>query len=334
MDDAKSDTILSSTHPSTPPPPLHFAPAAARLDAVSWISLLVLVAIWGSTYAVLRIGVRTIDPVWLVAGRLTGGALSMVVLMAVAQLFRRSGATSAYEPVGLVAIGWFSLVGVAFTAIPFVFYATAAKTTASALLAICNGGTPIFTALVAHVVTRDDRLTPRRAAGVTIGFVGLFVLVAPEILNGVTANAAGLAYAIIGALLYAGSGICTRLAPRISPLASTLVILTSGAIVALTCAALTTPFPVAPSIESLAAMVVLALVPTAFAYVLWVWLVQKAGAVFGSLTNYLMPLWAAGLGVVFLGENVSWPAFAAMALIVGGVAVASRRPRGAAQKFN
>lgn len=302
-----------------------------RLDPLSWVSLFLLVAVWGSTYALLRIAVRTIDPVWLVSGRLVGGALVMAVLIAIARLFRRRRAEPAYAPVSLAAIGWFSLIGIAFTALPFVLYATAARNTASALLAICNGGTPIFTALVAHLVTPDDRLTPRRAAGVAMGFAGLLVLVAPELLHGVTASAAALAYAIIGALLYAGSGICTRLAPRISPLASTFIILGSGGVSALACATLTIPFPVAPSAESLIAMAVLAIVPTALAFVLWVWLVQRAGAVFGSLTNYVMPLWAAGLGVVFLGENIGWQAILAMALIVGGVAVASRRPRAAAK---
>jgi drug/metabolite transporter (DMT)-like permease len=301
-----------------------------RLDALSWASLFLLVVVWGSTYAVLRIAVRTIHPIWMVSGRLVGGALVMALLIAIARLVSRPRAAPAYAPVNLAAIGWFSLVGIAFTALPFVLYASAARNTASAVLAICNGGTPIFTALVAHVVTRDDRLTPRRAVGVAMGFVGLLVLVAPELLHGVTASAAALAYAIVGALLYAGSGICTRLAPRISPLASTFIILASGGAAALACAALTTPFPTAPSAESLTAMAVLAIIPTALAFVLWVWLVQRAGAVFGSLTNYVMPLWAAGLGIVFLGENIGWQAFLAMVLIVGGVAVASRRPRSAA----
>ena len=308
-------------------PPNVAAPSEQRLDVVSWASLFVLVAVWGSTYAVLRIGVQTIDPIWLVAGRLCGGALVIIVLIAGARLVRTRRAWPAYEPVGLAAIGWFSLVGILFTAAPFVLYATAAKTTASAVLAICNGGTPIFTALAAHVLTRDDRLTPRRAVGVAIGFVGLLILVAPEILTGVSANAAGLIEAIFGALLYAGSGICTRLAPRISPLASTLIILLSGGLAALVCAVLTTAVPAAPSVKSLIALAALAIAPTALAFVLWVWLVQRAGAVFGSLTNYLMPLWAAGLGIVFLGENLGWPAFAAMVLIGGGVAVASRPPR-------
>jgi drug/metabolite transporter (DMT)-like permease len=243
-----------------------------------------------------------------------------------------------YAPVNLAAIGWFALVGTVFNALPLAFYATAAKTTDSAVLAICNGGTPIFTALAAHVVIRDDRLTPRRATGVAMGFAGLLVLVGPELAEGVSASAVALTLAIVGAMLYAGSGIGTRLAPRISPMMSTLIIMASGGVLDLGYALLTAPFPTAASTESVAAVATLALIPSALAFVIWVWLIQRTGAVFVSLTNYLMPLWAAGLGIVFLHENIGWPAFAAMGLILAGVAVASRKPRTPpptlAQKFN
>jgi drug/metabolite transporter (DMT)-like permease len=329
--DAKADPSPARSAPSIAAP--------ARLDALSWVTLLLLVIIWGSTYAVVRIGVRTIDPAWLVAGRLGGATLMIAMAMAAMRLARgkRSDA-GGYAPVSLAAIGWFSLVGTVFNAVPLAMYATAAKTTGSAVLAICNGGTPIFTALAAHAVIRDDRLTPRRAIGVAMGFAGLLVLVGPELAEGVSAGAVALTLAILGATLYAGSGVSTRLAPQISPMASTLIIMASGAVVDLGYALLVAPFPAAASAESIAAVAALALIPSAVAFVIWVWLIRRAGAVFVSLTNYLMPLWAAGLGVAFLHETLGWPAFAAMGLILAGVAVASRRPRSTlgtrAQKFN
>lgn len=318
----------ASAPPASPRP-------AAPLDALSWVTLLVLVVIWGSTYAVVRIGVRTIDPLWLVAGRLIGAALLIALGMGAIRLVRgRQPDGDGHAPLSLAAVGWFALVGTVFNALPLAFYATAAKTTDSAVLAICNGGTPIFTALAAHLAIRDDRLTPRRAIGVAMGFLGLLALVGPELAEGVSAGAVALALAIAGAMLYAGSGIGTRLAPRISPLTSVLIIMASGGALDLVFALLTAPFPAAPSAESLAAVAALALIPSAVAFVLWVWLIRRSGAVFVSLTNYLMPLWAAWLGVVFLHETLGWPAFAAMGLILAGVAVASRGPRITAQKFN
>jgi drug/metabolite transporter (DMT)-like permease len=166
-----------------------------------------------------------------------------------------------------------------------------------------------------------------------MGFAGLLVLVGPELTEGVSASAVALTLAIVGAMLYAGSGIGTRLAPRISPMISTLIIMASGGVLDLGFALVAAPFPTAPSAESLVAVAALALIPSALAFVIWVWLIRRTGAVFVSLTNYLMPLWAAALGVVFLHETLGWPAFAAMGLILAGVAVASRKPRTPAQKL-
>ena len=75
------------------------------------------------------------------------------------------------------------------------------------------------------------------------------------------------------------------------------------------------------------AMIVLGLLPTAFAMFVYVWLIQRAGPVFVSFTTYLSPLWATGLGVLFLGEQLQWSMVGALALILAGVAVANRRPR-------
>jgi drug/metabolite transporter (DMT)-like permease len=303
---------------------------SAHPRPLDWLVLLVLVLIWGSTYAVVRIAVRTIEPVWLIAGRQGGAAVLIAAWLGATQLLGRSRgslASAAYEPVSLRAGFWFSLVGIVFNALPLTLYAIAAKTTPSAVLAICNGGTPIFTALAAHVIFHDDRLTPRRAIGVAMGFGGLLVLVGPELAKGASAGAVGLSLAIVGALLYAGSGIGARFAPRISPTISTLIIMVSGAIVAFPVALVAAPFPVSASQESLFALVALAAIPSAFAFVIWIWLIQRTGAVFVSLTNYLMPLWAAALGVALLHETIGWAAAMALALIFAGVAIASHKPR-------
>jgi drug/metabolite transporter (DMT)-like permease len=305
------------------------APAGVHPRPIDWFVLLVLVAIWGSTYAVVRIAVRSIDPAWLVAGRQGGAAVLIAAWLGATHLFassRPAAGAPPYEPVSARAIFWFSLVGIVFNAVPLTLYALAAKTTPSAVLAICNGGTPIFTALAAHLIFADDRLTPRRAIGVAMGFGGLIVLVGPE-LAGESAGAAGLTLAIIGALLYAGSGIGARFAPRISPTASTLIIMLSGALVALPTAFIAAPFPTHATPEAIVALAALAAIPSAFAFVIWIWLIQRTGAVFVSLSNYMMPLWATVLGVVLMHETIGWTAAVALGLIFAGVAIASRKPR-------
>jgi drug/metabolite transporter (DMT)-like permease len=303
-------------------------PAARRLtgDALSWAALLLLVVIWGSTFAGIRIGVETISPAWLVAGRLLGGAGFLGIWMLAAGALNRKPRADATPKLGLAAIGWFAFIGIAATMAPFVLYAHAAESVGSAVMAICNGGTPFATVLMAHVFVRD-RLTPRRMAGVLMGFLGLVVLMIPEFNKGEHASFIGILLAIVGAWLYAVGNIATRLAPRVEPVLSSFIIVLAGAIAALAYAAVMEPFPAAASERSIIAMIILGLLPTAFAMFVYVWLIRRAGPVFVSFTTYMSPLWATGLGVLFLGEQLEWSMVGALTLILIGVAIANRRAR-------
>lgn len=303
-------------------------PAAARLsgDALSWAALMLLVVIWGSTFAGIRIGVETISPAWLVSGRLLSGAFFLGAWILAAGVFNGRPRGDATPRVTLGAVGWFALIGIAATALPFVLYAHAAESIGSATMAICNGGTPFATVLLAHFLT-GDRLNARRLVGVLVGFLGLVVLVFPEFGKDGASSLIGILLAIVGAWLYAVGNVATRMAPRVSPDVSSFWIVGIAGVAALAYALVSEPFPQAASAASLTAMIVLGLLPTAFAMFVYVWLIQRAGPVFVSFTTYMSPLWATGLGVLFLGEDLQWSMIGALALILAGVAVANRKPR-------
>lgn len=295
--------------------------------AVDWTILLVLVAIWGSTYAGIKIGVETIDPFWLVAGRLSVGAISVATFFGVQQatIARRSlWAAPRPTPSGK-AIVMFACVGVFCTAIPFAMYAEGAKLVDSAVMAICNGATPMFTAIFAHLFLKGDRLTWRRAIGVLLGFAGLVVLVGPEALKGAGGGVIGIALGVAGAGLYAAGNIVTRRAPMMSPVLSSIVINGAGMLVIIPMALVAAPFPVAPSAASIIALVMLGVFSTAVGMILYVWLIQRAGPMFVSLITYLSPLWATVVGVTLMGESLKWSMLGALALILVGVAVANQR---------
>jgi drug/metabolite transporter (DMT)-like permease len=261
-----------------------------------------------------------------VTGRLLSGAAFLGVWIAIAGAVTRSPRADATPKVGLAAIGWFALIGIAATAAPFVLYAHAAESIGSAVMAICNGATPFATVILAHMFT-GDRLSARRVAGVMLGFLGLVVLVLPEFGKEQSAGLIGILLAVVGAWLYAVGNIGTRLAPRVSPIISSFWIVALAGVSALGYAIIAEPFPQAASANSIIAMIVLGLLPTAFAMFVYVWLIQRSGPVFVSFTTYLSPLWATGLGVLFLGEQLQWSMVGALALILAGVAVANRRLR-------
>ncbi|MEQ1781893.1 MAG: DMT family transporter [Hyphomonadaceae bacterium] len=293
---------------------------------LSWAALMLLVVIWGSTFAGIRVGVETITPGWLVAGRLGCGTLFLGVWILGSRLLRPRARADNAPKLSWRAMGWFALIGIGATMIPFVFYAHAAESVGSAVMAICNGATPFATVLLAHMFT-GDKLTPQRIAGVLLGFCGLVLLVLPEFGQGMGASLIGILLAIVGAWLYAVGNVGTRLAPRIDPVVSSFLIVGLGAAAALLHALVMEPFPVAASAASITAMIVLGLLPTAFAMFVYVWLIQRAGPVFVSFTTYMSPLWATGLGVMFLGEQLHWSMIGALALILLGVAVANARVR-------
>jgi drug/metabolite transporter (DMT)-like permease len=295
-------------------------------DALSWAALLLLVVIWGSTFAVIRMGVETITPAWLVAGRLGSGAIFLGLWLLFSGVVNKRPRADGKPRVTWKATGWFALIGVGATAIPFVLYAHAAESVGSAVMAICNGATPFATVLLAHLLVHD-KLTARRIAGVLVGFLGLVVLVLPEFADGGGASLTGILLAIFGAWLYAVGNVGTRLAPAVAPDVSAFIIVGLGALFSLVYAIIAEPFPANASTASIIAMIVLGLLPTAFAMFVYVWLIQRAGPVFVSFTTYMSPLWATGLGVLFLGEELHWSMIGALALILAGVAVANRKMR-------
>ena len=303
-------------------------PVSRRLtgDTLSWAALIVLVVIWGSTFAGIRVGVETISPAWLVTGRLLSGAGFLGLWLVVSGAL--NGRTRAHEGPRLTAraVGWFTFIGVVATAVPFLLYAHAAESIGSAVMAICNGGTPFGTVILAHFLI-GDRLSLRRLIGVMMGFAGLVVLVLPEFGAGGGASLVGILLAIFGAWLYSVGNVATRMAPRVEPGVSSFIMVGTGGVTTLVFALFAEPFPTSVSTQSIIAMIVLGLLPTAFAMFIYVWLIQRAGPVFVSFTTYMSPLWATGLGVLFLGEPLHWSMVGALALILAGVAVANARRR-------
>jgi drug/metabolite transporter (DMT)-like permease len=305
------------------------APARLSGRSLDWATLALLVAIWGTGFAGLKVAVETIPPVWVVAGRLWVASLALALWLGfLAATGRADARPLASRPVWL----WMGLVGVAFTALPFFLFAIAAETTASAVLAICNGGAPLFTAVFAHFLLVGERLGWRRALGIGLGFVGLLILAGPELaadpLAGPSAVAGfGVILGIAGAALYSGGNIATRLAPRVSPVVSSLVMTLTGAIAIAVLGLPATPPPAAPSAASIVAVVLLGLLPTAFATILYVWLIQRSGPMFVAYATYLTPLWAAGVGVGFMGEAIDVFMALALAFILGGLFIANTRAR-------
>ncbi len=295
----------------------------ARID---WVVLGVLVIIWGSAFAGLKIAVDGIHPFWVSAFRLWVAAFTLWIVSASRgeQLppvtFDSQGVWFAYAMLGLVGF-----------AAPFFMFSTAATSLPSAVNAICNGASPVFTVLMAHMFLQDEKMTARKGVGVALGFAGLLVLVGPRLLAGVAIEAAALGLAIGAAVLYAASNIMMRKTPQVSSTVGALMMCLTGAILATIGALVLEGPPPLPPFWPLVVTIVLGVFSSGLGTVGWVWLIQRRGAVFTSMTVYLLPLWATVIGVGLMHERPGWSAFAALALILGGVGLTTARPKSVAQ---
>lgn len=289
---------------------------------LDWFLFFGCVAVWGSAYAGMAIAVKDIPPLWIACGRMLAAAAFMLALL---PLLKQRLPPLSDKP------RWrmYASIGVVGTALPFFLFALAAAHAPSAIVAICNGGSPFFTALLAHWLLQGDRLTLTRALSVALGFAGLVTLAAPGLFGpdaSARAEVWGVLAAVAGAACYALANVQVKQAPLTDAAVGTTIYCLAGAIAIAPFALALEPIPLNASWQAFGIVALLGVVNTALAGIAYVLLVQRRGPVFTSFTTYLMPIWAMGLGVTFLGERPGPAAFAALAMIIAALALYSWRP--------
>jgi len=210
-------------------------------------------------------------------------------------------------------------------AIPFGLICWSQTHIESGLAAIFNATTPIFTVLAAHAAGQE-RLTPRRLAGVALGFLGVAVLIGPESLSHLDpANLAGLAV-LLAAVSYAGAGIWGRRLRELPVEVAAGGMLTGAALLLLPGALiLEQPWHVLPSRASLGAIATLGALSTTVAYLLYFRLLRRVGPTNLLLVTFLLPIVALALGTIFLQERIEPRELAGLVLILGGLAAIDGR---------
>jgi drug/metabolite transporter (DMT)-like permease len=305
------------------------APASARhqtamirtqMNRRDWGTILILAAVWGGAFMFIGVAVRHVPPVTYVWLRLTIAAVGLWIYL----LLRR-------ERVELPRRIWpsIALLAVLNNALPFVLIGWGEMHIASGLAAILNATTPIMGVVVAHFWTHDERMSPRKLAGVLIGLGGVVVMVGPSLLSNLGTDALAQIACIVACLSYALAAVWARRykAMGISPLAVTTGQLSAGALAMLPLSLIIDrPWTAAmPPIGAWAAIAALALVCTAFAYVLYFRLIASAGATNAMLVTLLVPPVAILLGGLFLHEALSPADFIGLGLIAVGLAAIDGR---------
>lgn len=279
------------------------------------IYLSVLALLWGPAFLFTKVAVQDIPPLTLVAVRVGIAAAILYILLKVQG--------RSLPPVGKIWLH-FSAVGLLYSALPYVLLSWGQKYIDSALAAILIGTTPLFTLVLAHLFSANDPMTPAKTVGVGVGFMGLLVLLGPALLSGVQATVWGLLASLLAAASYAGATVYSQRTLRgLPPLVGPAAQLTMATVFLLPLAWIieqphTLPLPSWSAINSL---LLLALVSTVFAFVVYYRALETLKATVLSLTAYLIPLVAMILGVAILHERLGWNAYLGFGLILLGVMI-------------
>lgn len=282
-----------------------------------WALLAALVAMWGSAFMFIKLGVATVPPATLVASRLALGAALLYGVMRMRGL--------ALPPLGPRWLPFAALAIVGNSA-PFYLISWGQQFIDSALAGILMAVMPLATLLLAHFFVAGERLTANRILGFSVGFAGIVVLMGPAALAGLGINVTAQAAVLAGALCYAANSIMSRrLIATDFLVASTAVLIVASLVIVPLAFLIDRPWELAPSMGSAAAIVWLGIGPTALATLLYFRLIAAAGPTFMSLVNYLSPMVALLAGVTLLGEQPGTTAVAGLGLILLGIALSHRR---------
>ncbi len=289
---------------------------ASFIDIVLWLAL---AAMWSSSYAVIKIGVATLEPEVLVFGRLLVGSVIIYTVM------RWRGLALSRDPAVWFSYGVTGLLG---SAAPFLLITHGEQSVDSALASILMGASPVITLLLAAWLIPQERLTVRTSVGIIGGLSGVAVLVGPAALAGLGAQLGGQLAILAATACYAASTVYIRRAVTRPPLemaAGSMLVATliMGCVVAVSGADLSRT---GLGASSLGAVLYLGLFSTACANLIYFHLVPRLGATRMSQVNFAVPVGGALLGFLLLGEALTTQRLIALAIIIGSIYLGTSRP--------
>ncbi len=290
--------------------------AKLTMGRMEWALLLLLSVLWGGSFFFAKFALGEFPPLTLVLLRVVIAALALgTYLVVTRQTFR--------APKSLMLT--FAGMGLLNNLIPFSLLFFGQTEIGAGLASIFNALVPVFTVLVAHQFTEDEKLTSSKVAGVGLGVFGVIVLIGLDVKKGVDTWTILAMFACIGAAL--SYGLASVYGRRFTKMGVTPVQVAFGQIAATSVmmipVALLVERPLslpAPGLHSWLAVICLALFCTAFAYVLFFRILATAGATAISLVTFLIPISAIALGTLFLDEKLAYNHLLGILLIFAGLA--------------
>ena len=283
-----------------------------------WLLIGLLAFIWGGSFLFGRILMIEWPPFTVVFLRVFIAAITLWVFVLL---------TARKFPIERKIISAILIMGILNNVIPFSLILIGQREIGSGLASVVNAMTPIWTLIIANQFTADEKFSSNKILGIIFGFLGVATLIGTDFIQGLTASAWAQG-AVLGATIsYGFAGVLGKRFKGQDPIIISTGQLTASSFVMLPLIfMLEDPFSLStPSLEMLIALLGLAVICTAFAYVLYFKILSDVGATNVSLVTFLVPVSAIFLGIFWLGETLTFSNILGMTLIILGLALVDGR---------
>lgn len=289
-------------------------PVNKQMNLLEWSLLIGLSVLWGGSFFFNGVAVQDIPVLTIVLGRVSIAALALYLFLRIAGISMPRDASV-----------WraFFIMGFFNNFVPFTLIVWGQSHLASGYASVINATTPMFAVIAAHFLTDDEAMSGNRIIGIAIGFAGVFALVGPDIMNGLGIGVLAQIAILVASLSYGYASVFGRQFKRmkINPIVTATGQVTASSILLVPFVLfMDRPWELAmPGMGSIGAVIGIAILSTALAYILYFRILETAGATNLSLVTLLIPPSAIILGVMFLDEIFLPQHLLGMALIAAGL---------------
>ena len=287
----------------------------------NWFLLILLSAIWGGAFSLNKMALDSFTPEVIVAGRLISGSVFLVALIYF--LYKRFS-------INLAQVNYYLFMSLVGIVIPFIAIITGQKNIDSAMAGILMATMPISTILLSHLFLDDEKMNKQKFIGFIISFLGVFILIYRDDLfidNSISETFESQLLVILGATLYAFAAIYGKKYKITDPLsASTGTILFATFFMTIYLIFIDQSKPSYSNLLLDMNILLLGVLCTAIATVIYFQILQSEGASFISMMNFLIPLWAILFGIIILNDQFSWNYILGLLVILFGIKLANSIP--------
>lgn len=286
-----------------------------------FIYLLLLAVFWGSAFLFVKISLDSISPLTIAAARISIGAI-VITLITLKMGVKLPRAPSE----------WFhcAIVGVTGTVLPFLLVNWSMQFVHSSLAAICMSLSPLFTIILAHYMTHDEKFSTSKLIGIIFGIVGvasLFYGTITELGNSLIMYLA-LSGLVVTSFFYALAGVLVKKLKNKDPLSTASAMLISATLISIPLALIfEKPWTLTPTSSAIYSILILGIFATGIASLILFHLTHLAGATFVSYNTYLIPLVGMAAGYIWLAEPLKATYLVSILFIFAGIYLAEKRKK-------